>query len=121
MPRSKPPAALDTPTDLDEAAVKAVSEALNGLLADWNRTHLFNSRWTPHAKYHDAVTISLVGVAFTGAPFYLARQVDRDFGDNHGLAETALVVHAALRRSVQELRIVTEAHRKSVQHRCSPP
>jgi len=31
--RSKPPAALDTPTDLDEAAVKAVSEALNGLLA----------------------------------------------------------------------------------------
>ena len=31
--RSKPAAALDTPTDLDEAAVKAVSEALNGLLA----------------------------------------------------------------------------------------
>ena len=33
-PRSKPAAALDTPTDLDDAAVKAVSEALNGLLAD---------------------------------------------------------------------------------------
>ena len=30
----KPAAALDTPTDLDNAAVKAVSEALNGLLAD---------------------------------------------------------------------------------------
>jgi starvation-inducible DNA-binding protein len=30
----KPAAALDTPTDLDSAAVKAVSEALNGLLAD---------------------------------------------------------------------------------------
>jgi starvation-inducible DNA-binding protein len=29
----KPAAALDTPTDLDEASVKAVSEALNGLLA----------------------------------------------------------------------------------------
>jgi starvation-inducible DNA-binding protein len=29
----KPAAALDTPTDLDEAAVRAVSEALNGLLA----------------------------------------------------------------------------------------
>jgi starvation-inducible DNA-binding protein len=29
----KPASALDTPTDLDEAAVKAVSEALNGLLA----------------------------------------------------------------------------------------
>jgi starvation-inducible DNA-binding protein len=29
----KPAAALDTPTDLDDSAVKAVSEALNGLLA----------------------------------------------------------------------------------------
>ena len=32
-PRSKPAAALDTPTDLDNEAVKAVSAALNGLLA----------------------------------------------------------------------------------------
>ena len=32
-PAHKPPPALDTPTDLDTAAVKAVSEALNGLLA----------------------------------------------------------------------------------------
>jgi len=30
----KPAAALDTPTDLDSSAVAAVSEALNGLLAD---------------------------------------------------------------------------------------
>ncbi len=30
----KPPAALDTPTDLDPKAVKAVSEALNVILAD---------------------------------------------------------------------------------------
>ena len=33
-PRSKSAAALDTPTDLDSDAVAAVSEALNGLLAD---------------------------------------------------------------------------------------
>jgi starvation-inducible DNA-binding protein len=32
-PAHKPARALDTPTDLDNAAVKAVSEALNGLLA----------------------------------------------------------------------------------------
>jgi starvation-inducible DNA-binding protein len=32
-PAYKPAPALDTPTDLDTAAVKAVSEALNGLLA----------------------------------------------------------------------------------------
>ena len=32
--RSKPASALDTPSDLDSAAVKAISEALNRLLAD---------------------------------------------------------------------------------------
>ena len=32
-PRHKPAPALDTPTDLDDDAIKAVSQALNGLLA----------------------------------------------------------------------------------------
>jgi starvation-inducible DNA-binding protein len=34
LKRGKPAANLDTPTDLDETAVKEVSEALNGILAD---------------------------------------------------------------------------------------
>jgi hypothetical protein len=33
--------------------------ATNGFLGDWNRTHLFNPRWTPHSKYHDALTLLL--------------------------------------------------------------
>ena len=37
----------------------AVMLATNGFLGDWNRTHLFNPRWTPHAKYHDALTMLL--------------------------------------------------------------
>ena len=32
----------------------AAFTAVGGFLADWNRTHLFNPRWTPHAKFHDA-------------------------------------------------------------------
>src|SRR5689334_11205301 len=32
-PGHKPAPALDTPTDLDDSAIKAVSQALNGLLA----------------------------------------------------------------------------------------
>jgi hypothetical protein len=36
-----------------------VATALNGLLADWNRTHLFNSKWPPHAKFHDGMTLSM--------------------------------------------------------------
>ncbi len=39
----------------------AVFTAVGGVLADWNRTHLFNPRWTPHAKFHDGWTILLGG------------------------------------------------------------
>jgi starvation-inducible DNA-binding protein len=57
-PQSKPAAALDTPTDLDEADVQAVSEALNGLLADSYALYLKtkNFHWHvsgPHFRdYH---------------------------------------------------------------------
>ena len=36
-----------------------LATAVNGVLIDWNRTHLFNPRWPPHARFHDAMTISL--------------------------------------------------------------
>ena len=54
----KPAAALDTPTDLDSDAVAAVSEALNGLLADSYALYLKtkNFHWHvsgPHFRdYH---------------------------------------------------------------------
>lgn len=28
-------------------------------LADWNETHIYNPRWTPHAKFHNAQTMLL--------------------------------------------------------------
>lgn len=37
----------------------------NGYLADWNRTHLFNPAWPPHAKFHDAWTVPM-GTALGG-------------------------------------------------------
>ena len=36
--------------------------AAGGFLADYNRTHIFNPRWPPHAKFHDAQTISLAAM-----------------------------------------------------------
>lgn len=27
-------------------------------LADWNETHIYNPRWPPHAKYHNAQTMA---------------------------------------------------------------
>ncbi len=43
----------------------AAFTTVGGFLADWNRTHLFNPNWPPHAKAHDAQTI-LLG-SFLGA------------------------------------------------------
>ncbi len=37
----------------------AALTAIGGFAMDWNRTHLFNPRWPPHAKFHDAWTILL--------------------------------------------------------------
>jgi hypothetical protein len=37
----------------------ATLTSVGSFLADWNRTHLFNPNWPPHAKYHDAQTILL--------------------------------------------------------------
>lgn len=48
--------------------------AAGGFLADWNRTHLFNPSWPPHAKFHDAQTIALGSLlGGTGLYFLLRR------------------------------------------------
>lgn len=46
--------------------------AVGGFAADWNRTHLFNPAWPPHARFHDAMTISL-GALLGGTSLYALR------------------------------------------------
>ncbi|QNF32126.1 hypothetical protein HUW51_05045 [Adhaeribacter swui] len=48
-----------------------------GFLFDYNKTHLFNPRWTPHAKFHDAMTI-LLGSMLGGAGLYLLQKKSGD-------------------------------------------
>jgi len=33
---------------------------IGGILADWNKTHLFNPAWHPHAKYHGLSMLLIV-------------------------------------------------------------
>ena len=43
----------------------AVLTAVGGYAMDMNRTHMYNPRWMPHAKFHDAQTMlmgTLLGV-----------------------------------------------------------
>ncbi len=50
---------------------------VGGFLADWNRTHLFNPGWPPHAKAHDAQTIILGSLLGASGLYFLWRRGER--------------------------------------------
>jgi hypothetical protein len=47
---------------------------VGGFLADWNRTHLFNPDWPPHARFHDALTIALGSLLGASGLYYLRKK-----------------------------------------------
>ncbi len=47
----------------------AVETTVGPYLADWNATHIYNPTWPPHAKFHNAQTMSL-GVGLGLATFW---------------------------------------------------
>ena len=42
-------------------------------LADWNATHIYNPLWPPHAKFHNAQTMSLAALLGLSALFFTWR------------------------------------------------
>jgi hypothetical protein len=50
-------------------SVVAAGTAIGPYLADWNATHIVNPAWPPHAKFHNAQTMSM-GVALSAATLY---------------------------------------------------
>ncbi len=49
----------------------AVFTIVSPFLADWNETHIFNPLWTPHAKFHNAQTMTLAVLLGSAALLFL--------------------------------------------------
>lgn len=64
--------------------------AVGCFVFDWNETHIYNPSWPPHAKFHNAQTMSL-GVGLAGATL---QQLWRRHDD---LADARRAVDAARR------------------------
>ena len=48
-------------------------------LADWNDSHLFSSQWSPHARFHGAVSLGMTSLLSSMALWLLwRRSADRD-------------------------------------------
>ena len=58
--------------------INAVGLAAGGFVADMNATHMYNPRWSPHAKFHDGETIAFgVLLSFASLFFTWRRGGDR--------------------------------------------
>ncbi|PFH61275.1 hypothetical protein XA68_17788 [Ophiocordyceps unilateralis] len=42
--------------------IDAIGLAVGPVIADMNETHMYNPRWPPHAKFHNAQTITLAAL-----------------------------------------------------------
>jgi hypothetical protein len=50
-------------------SVSTIWAAVGPYVFDWNETHIYNPEWPPHAKFHNAQTMS-TGVALGAAGLY---------------------------------------------------
>ena len=50
-------------------SLSALGTAVGVYVADWNESHIYNSAWPPHAKFHNAQTMSM-GVALGAVVLY---------------------------------------------------
>lgn len=62
---------LDTPSSSYKTLLTIVGlfTCFAAYIADWNKTHIYNPRWPPHAKFHNGQTMSM-GLALGAATLY---------------------------------------------------
>lgn len=59
----------------------AVFTVLGGFIADMNKTHMKNPDWPPHAKFHDATSITLGAFLGTASLYFLSRKTFDSYQD----------------------------------------
>lgn len=67
----------------------AIFTAVSPYLADWNKTHIYNPLWPPHAKFHNAQTMVLG--AFLGLLAIYCLWLRRDLSDKQKLIEATVL------------------------------
>jgi starvation-inducible DNA-binding protein len=92
-PVQKPAAALDTPTDLSHVAVREISAALNGLLADAFALYLKTKNFHWHVS----------GPHFRDYHLLLDEQADQIFATTDELAERVRKVGGTTLRSIGDI------------------
>ena len=89
----KPPAALDTPTDLGEGAVRDISQAMNGILADSFALYLKTKNFHWHVS----------GPHFRDYHELLDDQATQIFGTTDDMAERVRKIGGMTLRSIGEI------------------
>lgn len=50
--------------------IVALASSAGSFISDWSRTHMFNPKWPPHAKFHNAQTLSMGVCLALGVLYY---------------------------------------------------
>lgn len=56
-------------------SIVAAVTSVGTYIADWNETHIYNSTWPPHAKFHNAQTMSMGAALGLTTLYYVWRPV----------------------------------------------
>ena len=110
-PRSKPAARWIRPTDLDDAAVKAVSAALNGLLADSFALYLKTKNFHWHVS----------GPHFRDYHLLLDEQAADILGATDDMAERVRKIGGTTLRSIGHIAKLQTASRTTTRNSCRRP
>lgn len=71
-------------------ALVAAETAVGPFLADWNETHIYNPTWPPHAKFHNAQTMSLGAGLAAASLWQLSQRHDSQAGARRALDAATL-------------------------------